>query len=260
MANFEARNSVAHSRAGRRFGLSVAAAILAGTALAPAGGQVADLGGNLVATNDFLTFNPAIAGAPFSVISNGTLRAIINGSNAIGFGGNLNDSLGLLSLRKEGTGTLTLSGNNTFGGGTLVLNGTLIAGSATALSGASLLSLNGVAGSTATLDMNGFNGSAAGLIGNLRGILTSTNGPAVLTIDSDLNRTFSGSLQGAVGITKRGIGLQSFTMLDPIGNASNATGRRHPCGRRERLGQRHHDGDRRVELWQCAGGAGCIRQ
>ncbi len=224
MAILQSRSAVVQSRVGSRFAMSVAAAMLAGTALAPTNAQTVDLGGATVVTNDFLTYNPAVfVGLP-TEISNGTLRAIIPGANFVGFGGNLTDSLGVLAVRKEGTGSLTLSGANTHSGTTGALNGTLIAGSTTALSANSLLSIGSGVGTLAVVDLNGFDSAAAGLTGNLRGVLTSTGGPAVLTITSDVNRNYGGSLQGQVGITKRGTGLLTFTYGDPIGNASNATG------------------------------------
>jgi len=224
MAILQSRNVVAPVRGDRRFVMSIAAAMLAGTALAPSHAQVADLGGGTIVTNDFLTFSPAVfAGLP-AEITNGTLRAITPGAIAVIFGGNLTDSLGVLALRKEGTGALTLTGVNTHSGTTAALNGTLIAGSGTALSAASLLAIGSGVGTAATVDLNGFNSSVAGLSGNFRGTLTSTTGPAVLTITSDVNRSFGGSLQGQVGITKRGTSVLTFSYGDPIGNASSATG------------------------------------
>ena len=209
-------------RASQRIGLSVAALMLAGTAMVPAAAQTADLGGVAVSRNDFVSFNPPGIGITPSEITNGLLR--INPLTPQDFAGDMTDRLGQFSLLKLGTGDLTLSGVNSFSGTTVVQGGRLFAGSNTALSPNSRLGIAGPALALATVDLNGFNNQVSGLTGNGTGVLTSTTGPAILTIDTSFNLTFNGALQGDLGITKRGSSVQTFTNLNPVAATTNATG------------------------------------
>ncbi len=208
--------------AARHIGFSVAALMLAGTALAPAFAQTADLGGLTVSRNDFVNFNPPGIGIEPTEITNGLLR--INPLASLTYAGDLTDSGGVFSLLKFGANDLTLAGVNTHSGQTTVQGGRLIAGSATALSANSLLAIAGPVAGLATADLNGFSQTVNGLVGNGTGVLTSTTGPAILTIDTTTNLTFNGALQGDIGITKRGTSVQTFTNLNPGAAATNATG------------------------------------
>lgn len=213
-----AGRGVFKAAASRGVALSLIAVMLSGTALAPATAQVFDLGGGPLTVTGF-------AGAPINgatEITNGALRANI--AVAETYAGSLTDSLGILSFRKDGLGVLTLSGVNTHSGTTSVTNGTLLAGSTTALSANSLLSVGGPVGVVAVVDLGGFNNTVAGLSGSSRAAITSTGGAAVLTIDTDVNRLFSGALQGDLGIIKTGTGTQTFTNADPALAATTATG------------------------------------
>lgn len=204
----------------RRIG--IAALMLAGTALAPAQAQVADLGGTTVSRNDFVSL-PGLLGIEPTEITNGTLR--INPlQNGLNYGGNLTNSGGTLTFVKFGVKDLTLSGVNTHSGITAVQGGRLILGSATALSPNSQLTVSGSAGGPSYLDMNGFNGTVRSLSGNATGIVTAGSGPAILTIDGPSNQVFSGALQGNLGIVKRGTGVQTFTNTDPVNAPTTATG------------------------------------
>lgn len=198
--------------------LSLVAAMLSGTALAPATAQVFDIGGGTLSVTNF-------AGPPLNsptVVTNGTLRANIAAADS--FGGVFNDSLGVLALRKEGVGVLTLSGLNTHSGTTTVSNGRLVVGANGGLSVNSLLSVSGPVGTPAIVDLNGFEGGAAGLNGSTRAIVTSTTGPGTLLIVSGLNHTYSGALQGQLNIVKSGAGTQTFTNADPALAATTMTG------------------------------------
>ncbi|WP_164156216.1 autotransporter-associated beta strand repeat-containing protein [Sandarakinorhabdus rubra] len=196
--------------------------MLAGTALAPAGAQIADLGGATQTTTNFLNFVPPGLGILPAEITNGALRADISVNQT--FAGNLTDSGGVLGLRKQGTGTLTLSGVNTHSGATSVTAGTLVAGSATALSPNSLLAVNGPVGTPAIVDLNGFSNTVGGLSGGSRAIITSTGGAAVLTVVQNTNDTYSGALQGNLGLVKSGTGLLVISNDDPALAATTMTG------------------------------------
>ena len=154
--------------AARHIGFSVAALMLAGTALAPAFAQTADLGGLTVSRNDFVNFNPPGIGIEPTEITNGLLR--INPLASLTFAGDLTDSGGTFSLLKFGANDLTLASVNTRSGQTTVQGGRLIAGSATALSANSLLAIAGPVAGLATADLNGFNQTVNGLVGNIRSV------------------------------------------------------------------------------------------
>lgn len=214
MGNRNAKLFVVKAAAKRGVTVSVIAAMLSGTALA----QVFDIGGGLLAVTNF-------AGPPLNNptdITNGALRANISVDET--YAGNLTDSLGVLAFRKDGAAVLTLSGVNTHSDTTTVSNGTLRAGSVTALSPNSLLSVSGPVGVPAIVDLGGFNNTVAALSGSSRAVITSAGGAAVLTISSSLNATYSGALQGNLGITKSGTGTQTFINSDPALAATNATG------------------------------------
>jgi autotransporter-associated beta strand protein len=88
---------------------------------------------------------------------------------------------GIIGLIKNGTGALTLSGNNTYTGSTTINAGTLKNGSATAFSSGSALTIN-----AGIFDLNGFNANVASVgIGNAAGTITNSasgSGTNTLTI------------------------------------------------------------------------------
>uniref|UniRef100_Q11KT9 Outer membrane autotransporter barrel domain n=2 Tax=Phyllobacteriaceae TaxID=69277 RepID=Q11KT9_CHESB len=107
-------------------------------------------------------------------------------------------------LRKEGPGTLVLSGINTYTGGNLVNSGILRAGSTQAFGNtATWTTVN----SGGTLDLAGFNNSIGGLIGT--GAVSL--GSATLTLTNGYSSTFSGTISGTGGLTKEGGGTQTFS-------------------------------------------------
>jgi len=107
-------------------------------------------------------------------------------------------------LLVNGTGTLILSGANTYRGATNVELGTLQAGSTTALSANSAFSV------TALLDLHGFNNTIGSLSGT--GIVTNNGAsPATLSAGgSNSNTTFAGTLtdgSDSLGFAKGGLGV-----------------------------------------------------
>lgn len=197
----------------RRIGMTMAAAMLAGTALVPATAQTFDVAGTLVVVDNFVDA-PLLAPATIlndDAVNEGTLR--VNANVGQVFGGNLTNGLGTLAFIKAGGETLTLSGNNTYLGQTSVLVGTLAAGSTTAFSAGSthLVSGNG------TLDLAGFNNSIAALSGN--GTVTNSGvTPAVLTINGTAIGNFAGSISGDLALVKLGAEEQE------LGGPSSFTG------------------------------------
>ena len=121
--------------------------------------------------------------------------AIVDGGISGGKGG---------ALTKVGTGTLTLSGANTYTGATTVKNGVLQAGAANTFSAASAVTID----SGAKLDLAGFDQS----IGSLSGAGTVDLATARLTTGvNGKDSSFSGSIGGTGGLTKTGAGTQELT-------------------------------------------------
>src|SRR6516165_8482867 len=107
-------------------------------------------------------------------------------------------------LIKIGTGTLTLSGANTYTGPTAVNAGTLQAGAVNAFSSASAFTV----ASGATLDLAGFDQT----IGSLAGAGNVTLGAATLTTNGDgSDTTFSGTISGSGGLVKVGEGTLTLS-------------------------------------------------
>lgn len=121
------------------------------------------------------------------------------------------------------TGTLVLSGKNTYTGVTLVSEGTLQAGAVGTIPIASVV---GVA-PNAVLDLHGFNQS----IGSLSDPNTTGDGgtvllgKATLTTGFDgMDRTFSGAIQGTGGLIKVGTGGFDLAGANTYTGATNVTG------------------------------------
>jgi fibronectin-binding autotransporter adhesin len=111
----------------------------------------------------------------------------INNSAANTFAGNLQDGTGggALSLVKNGTGTLTLSGQNTYSGGTTLGSGTLVS-STTGSLGNGPLSLNAgilrVSAVGTSVAVNNFGGNGTGWTVNSSGITGTPITNNVLTL------------------------------------------------------------------------------
>ena len=112
------------------------------------------------------------------------------------------------SFTKDGPGTLTLSGNNTYSGATTVASGILQAGSSTALSTSSAFTVNSV------LDLNGFSDTIGSLAGT-GAVRNNGAASAALTVGADnTTTTFSGVIQNGIGVlqlTKTGTGTLILT-------------------------------------------------
>ena len=113
-------------------------------------------------------------------------------------------------LTKAGTGTLLLSGVNTYTGATAVSAGTLRIGVTNSIGASSALTVAG----GATFDLNGF----SDVVGSLAGAGTVTSGAAgAVTLTAGGNNsstTFSGLLQngsGTVALTKTGTGTLTLS-------------------------------------------------
>jgi outer membrane autotransporter protein len=127
-------------------------------------------------------------------------------------------------LAKVGTGTLKVSGANTYSGATTVTAGTLQAGAANTFSAASAFTVG------AFLDVNGFN-QTIGSLGSLAGAGTVTNsgaGAATLTVGgNNTSTTFSGTLQNgasALGLAKTGTGTLTLSGVNTYRGGTTVNG------------------------------------
>ena len=125
------------------------------------------------------------------------------------------------SWTKDGSGTLILSGVNTYSGTTNVLLGTLEAGSTSGFSPNSAFNV------TSMLDLHGFNNTIGSLSGT--GIVTNTGASlARLTVGLDnTNTIFSGSLKdgpGRLALTKTGLGTLTLGGTNNYSGPTKVTG------------------------------------
>ena len=121
-----------------------------------------------------------------------------------------------LGLAKTGSGTLALSGNNSYTLGTTLSNGTLQLGSSSALGGATgTLAING-----GILDLNGYSITVASLNGT-GGVVTDNGaaaGTSKLTVNQSTSKTFAGAIQDGstriLALEKLGTGALTLSGSD----------------------------------------------
>jgi autotransporter-associated beta strand protein len=138
-----------------------------------------------------------------------TGKLSFNRSDAVTVANNIGGASGTVS--QDGSGTLILTGNNTFGtlaGGLIVNNGAVKLGSATAVSPITLTTIN-----NGTLDINGMN-ATIGSLGGFGGVLTdngTTAGTSTLRILQTTATTFSGAINDGpvrkIALIKDGTGV-----------------------------------------------------
>jgi autotransporter-associated beta strand protein len=126
-----------------------------------------------------------------------------------------NSSATSVALTKSGSGTLTLSGTNTYTGITTISAGTLRLGANEVIPNASDVVVTG------TLDMNGFNETINGI---------NFDGPSILVVLNSSNITVNGTVTGAgsgsyfqangSGTVKRNINNSGGSFSFPVGNSS----------------------------------------
>ena len=116
---------------------------------------------------------------------------------------NLGDNAGSV-LQKSTTGTVVLSGSNSYAGGTLVQNGLLQLGNANALGTGSLAANGG------TLDLAGNSVSVPSFSGAAGRVTDSGGSNATLTVNQNGDSTFGGTIAGNTALTITGPGGSSF--------------------------------------------------
>ncbi|MBZ9991131.1 autotransporter-associated beta strand repeat-containing protein, partial [Mesorhizobium sp. BH1-1-5] len=169
------------------------------------GGQPSDIGtSNNASTN--LVFNTGALNYTGGTVTTDRGFQLLGGTGAVGvanaattltFGGQV---IGGGVLRKDGAGTLVLSGNNIYTGGTIVTAGALRAGSTSAF-GTGGMTVN----AGATLDLN----DRSNTVGGLAGAGSVALGSGTLTLSNGLS--FSGSIAGGGGLVKSGLGTQTLS-------------------------------------------------
>ncbi|MCE4226973.1 hypothetical protein HCU64_24865 [Methylobacterium sp. C25] len=149
--------------------------------------------------NDLSVGSLAGSTAAASIAGGGTLSAGSDNTSS-GYAGMIS---GATALTKQGTGTLTLSGANTYTDATTIAAGTLQAGAANAFSSGSAVTV----ASSGRMDLNGFNQVIASLSG--AGGVTLGSG-TLATSGSNASTSYAGVISGTGGLTKTGTG--TFTL------------------------------------------------
>ncbi len=162
---------------------------------------------------DLQNFNDSIgslAGAGSVPLGSGTLT-VGNDNTSTSFSGAISGTGG---LTKIGSGTLTLSGANSYTGATAINAGTLRLGAANVIADNSAVTV--LAG--ATFNLNGNSES----IGSLAGGGSVSLGSGTLTAGGDnLSTTFSGAISGTGGLTKNGTGTLTLSGASTFSGATN---------------------------------------
>ncbi|WP_153076890.1 autotransporter-associated beta strand repeat-containing protein [Paraburkholderia bonniea] len=194
-----------------------------GEATVNAGTLAMGKGGSLAATG---TVNLNASGASFDISGGGNQTigglsglsgsTVTLGDNTLTFGGKGNQTFGGVvsgtgGIAKEGVGTETLTGANTFTGDVVIHEGTLAIGAGGSLVATSAVNLAGhLVGERTVFDI------AAGgnqTIGSLSGARDSevVLGGNTLTFGDSSDQTFVGAISGTGGIVKQGNGTETLT-------------------------------------------------
>ena len=184
-------------------------------------GTLAILGGAAIADGSAMV----MSGGILSLIADeavGSLAGTSNvalGANTLAVGGNNASTLysgvigGTGGLTKQGTGTLILSGANTYTGATAVSAGTLALGAAERIDNQSAVTVAG----GATFNLAGF-GETVGSIGGAGNVAL---GAGTLTAGGDnTSSMFSGVMSGTGGLIKRGTGTLTLSGTNTYSGAT----------------------------------------
>lgn len=144
-------------------------------------------------------------------VDNLTLGGSFAGENS--FSGAVSGTGNIIS---NGSGTWILGGANSFTGNVTVTTGTLKAGNAAAFG-----TRNGLIVSGGTLDLGGYDLTAASLTGSGG---TVALGAQTLTIEAKTAQLFGGSMVGTGGLRKTGVGTLTLTNAQNYSGATTAAG------------------------------------
>jgi autotransporter-associated beta strand protein len=166
-------------------------------------------GGTLnTSTNLTLSANRGIAlGA-----SGGTID--VNNATTLTYGGVI---AGAGALTKADTGTLLLSGANTYTGATMVSAGPLNVGINNAIGSSSAVTVN----SGATLNLNTYSDTVGSIAGGGSLNLGTTNASTLTAGGNNTSTTFSGVISGSGNLTKTGAGTLTLSGSNNYTGATN---------------------------------------
>lgn len=199
------------------------ASVLTGTA----GLEKADYGTLILKGANTYTGNTIISGGTLQLADGGSILGDVTNNAVLAFNQSTDTRFagvisGTGSLTKQGTGTLALTGANTYSGGTTIREGTLQVSDASAL-GTGPLALLG----TATLRASGTFTASNGIT------LSASNGGAVsasngggggsFNVDTDAALTLSGVIGGTGALTKVGAGTLILTGANTYGGGTTVT-------------------------------------
>ncbi len=174
-------------------------------------------GGAMFNLNNFAETIGSLAGAGTVTLGTGTLATGGNNGTTT-YSGVLSGTGG---LTKQGTGTFTLSGGNTYTGTTTISAGTLRVSGGASIVDTSAVTLANVAG--AVLDLNGTNETIGSLAGGGGTGGNVTLGAGTLTTGgNNTSTTYSGILSGAGGqLVKQGTGTLTLAGNNTYSSATS---------------------------------------
>lgn len=150
--------------------------------------------------------------------------AISHGSGGTSFSlsGTTSTVSGVLSgtggITKSGSGTLKLTGSNTFTGTTQINAGTLQLGAANVLSDSTLVSLANTAG--AVFDLNNYSETIAAMSGSGSKGGNVSLGSGTLTVGTATSTTYSGVISGTGSLVKQGTGTLTLAGANSYSGAT----------------------------------------
>jgi autotransporter-associated beta strand protein len=167
--------------------------------------QTVAVNGTINVNGGELKVGPLSGTGLITTSTTGLQDVIVNNANSSTFAGSIQNGSGTLALVKSGTGSMTLSGSNTYTGATTVNAGALTIGSAGSISSSSVVQINGGALNYAktgdTTFANVLNGTGTTGAFNLTSdgtVLVSSTGNFGGTINTGSSTaTFTGNLAGA---------------------------------------------------------------
>ncbi|MEQ1754218.1 MAG: autotransporter domain-containing protein [Micropepsaceae bacterium] len=173
-------------------------------------GGIRLLGNSAAGTGPITTFGSVISygnavnnAAPI-ILSSNTTQLEVLAADAATQSGAISETGGSRPIEKIGTGTLTLSGANTYTGPTTITAGTLDVSGGSALSNSAGVQIAGAG--TLSISSNESIGSLTG-----SGGLNLGTGSILTTGLDNTSGTFSGNSAGAGGLTKSGSGTFTFS-------------------------------------------------
>lgn len=177
-------------------------------------------GGASVTVGTLAGSSNTVGGLITTSATSGTVNFIIGGAANTGFGGAITNNVGsTLNLVKQGTGTQTLGGPNSYTGSTTVTAGTLTHAANDVIPITSDVTLApGIATGTATMNLNNFNNSIASLTiaGEDTSVSTLSTGTGTATLLGNVTYSTTGGTKNPNGATISGNVVLGSLTVTPI--------------------------------------------